>query len=297
MLTSTVIDSSLSSSSSLMSKQKLQQNIIEESVKENSETHNFVTHSICSRLLPQQLWSPAQPPPHLPGLGPRSQQNKNCKRLHFNTLERFSFWEMKSFDACSNSNAFVTLSIWSRDYYLNNDLLELFILRLILLLLAAGSLGPQTNTEKGCILYSWTILFRGIKSSTHNLMLTTVSLLWFSFSEASLRLLRLGPQTNKLQKITRFYREHQLLYELNITVWVGLKARARTIGPLPSLLCDLDWPGQLTTYSHVTQPPPPPLSIIASGRRRWAHASCARPPCGAHCSSETQQKDQNLLKL
>ena len=157
--------------------------------------------------------------------GPRSQQNKNCKSLHFDHqlfvyrfvcvlfllfqyLGQFSFWEMKSFDACSNSNAFVTLSIWSRDYYLNNDLLELFILRLILLLLAAGSLGPQTNTEKGCILYSWTILFRGIKSSTHNLMLTTVSLLWFSFSEASLRLLRLGPrsqQTNKLQKITRFY--------------------------------------------------------------------------------------------
>ena len=128
--------------------------------------------------------------------GPRSQQNKNCKRLHFNTLEQFSFWQMKSFDACSNSNAFVTLSIWSRDYYLNNDLLELFILRLILLLLAAGSLGPQTNTEKGCILYSWTILFRGIKSSTHNLMLTTVSLLWFSFSEASLPLLRLGPQVS-----------------------------------------------------------------------------------------------------
>ena len=205
----------------------------------NSETHNFVTHSICPRLyylnncdllLNPRLILLAWP-------GPRSQQNKNCKRLHFDhqlfvyrfvcvlfLLFQYLSWYMdgdpfsgKWWDACSNSNAFVTLSIWSRDYYLNNDLLELFILRLILLLLAAGSLGPQTNTEKGCILYSWTILFRGIKSSTHNLMLTTVSLLWFSFSEASLRLLLcLGPQTNKLQKITRFYREH-ISYSMNST--------------------------------------------------------------------------------
>ena len=136
----------------------------------NSETHNFVTHSICPRLyylnncdllLNPRLILLAWP-------GPRSQQNKNCKRLHFDhqlfvyrfvcvlfLLFQYLSWYMdgdpfsgKWWDACSNSNAFVTLSIWSRDYYLNNDLLELFILRLILLHPRCGQSGAPNKHWK-----------------------------------------------------------------------------------------------------------------------------------------------------